>query len=103
MRIRRAAYAASIAMVYAAPAVANGRYPTAQQLVEQPDDPNRLWLRSTYGMLTSADRGETWKWVCELAVGYSGDTDPAIAVTAGGNVLVALYDGVKMTTDNGCE
>jgi MYXO-CTERM domain-containing protein len=87
----------------AASTAANGRYPSAQQLVEQPDDPNRLWLRATFGLLTSTDRGRTWNWVCEEAVGYRGTTDPAIAVTAGGNLLAGVFDGLSVTQNAGCD
>ena len=35
------------------PLLANGRYPAAQSLAVDPSDPRRLWLRATYGLLTS--------------------------------------------------
>src|SRR6185503_7772783 len=83
-------------------AVANGRFPNAQQLVVSPTNPDRLWLRATHGVLTSADRGKTWRWVCEEAVGYSGTRDPSIGVTATGAVLVGV-SGLSISRDDGCD
>jgi MYXO-CTERM domain-containing protein len=81
---------------------ANGRFPNAQQLVVHPTNRDRLWLRATHGVLTSADRGQTWRWVCETAIGYSGTSDPAFAVTATGKVLVGL-NGLTTSSDEGCD
>ena len=84
-------------------ASANGRFPHAQQLIVHPGDPNRLWIRATYGMLTSSDRGANWYWVCEQSIGYRDLEDPSIAVTAGGRFLTGSIDGLSQTTDNGCD
>jgi hypothetical protein len=81
---------------------ANGRFPAAQQLVVHPHDPNRLWLRTTYGLLTSSDRGKAWRWVCEQAIGYGGNDDPAVAVTGSGSLLAGVFQGLSITSDNGC-
>jgi hypothetical protein len=70
--------------------------------VEEPGNPQRLWLRTTYGLVTSADRGKSWGYVCEKVIGYSGELDPGIGVTQGGRVLVALPDGLVASTDAAC-
>src|SRR5688572_14405213 len=82
---------------------ANGRFPSAQQLVVHPRDPNRIWLRATHGVLTSGDRGATWHWVCEQSIDYQGTEDPAIGITASGTLLAGIFDGLALTTDNGCD
>lgn len=91
--------------LHAAPARANGRYPTAMQLVQDPTDANRLWLRSTYGMVTTSDRGATWSLVCEAALGMdpNGVFDPMFGVHADGSVVIGLQQGLKRTTDHGCD
>lgn len=86
----------------AGPALANGRYPSAQQLLLDPSDPNRMWLRATYGLLTSSDAGRNWGWICESAVGYSTGEDPMLAVTADGTTLAGATAGLFTTTDHGC-
>ena len=48
---------------------ANGRFPRAQRLLEDPRDPGRLVLGATYGLLVTADRGASWRYVCEAAYG----------------------------------
>ena len=81
---------------------ANSRFPAAQQLVVHPRDASRLWLRTTYGLLTSTDRGVSWRWICEQSIGYGGNDDPAVAVSADGRLLAGIYQGLSMTSDNGC-
>lgn len=83
----------------AAPALANGRYPAAGQLVVDPSDPAHLVLRATYGVVTTRDGGVNWDWVCEQGVGYEGEMDPAMAITQDGTVLAGFYDGLSVTKD----
>jgi hypothetical protein len=93
---------ASSLLGLADPAFANARFPNAQQLVVHPTNRDRLWLRATHGVLTSPDRGKTWRWVCEEAVGYTGIADPSIGVTATGAVLVGT-SGLSISRDEGCD
>lgn len=101
-RFTRAAFIGLGLFLGATLAAANGRYPYAQQLLVDPGDPNRLWLRATYGLLTSADGGNSWDWICEAAVGYSTQEDPMLAITADGKVFVAAVEGVLVSPDHGC-
>lgn len=86
-----------------APAGANGRFPQAQQLVQAPSDPSRLVLRATYGLLVSSDAGGSWHWICEQSIGYSGVEDPAVGITAGGTLLAGIFDGLRVSSDGGCD
>src|SRR5262245_46688717 len=64
---------------------ANGRFPEAQTFESAPGtDGKTVFLRTTFGVLVSRDRGEHWRWICERALGYGGQWDPAIAVTRDG-------------------
>jgi hypothetical protein len=98
-----AALTFALCLAFAARARANGRYPYAQQLEEQPGHAARLWLRTTYGILSSADSGGTWHWICEDAVGYSGQEDPALGVFGDGTVMAGLAAGLSETHDEGCD
>jgi hypothetical protein len=82
-----------------APAFANGRFPRAQQLVSDPRDPSRVFLRATFGVLASFDGGGTWRWLCEDAIGFSGTWDPPVAVTRDGKLWMGLEKGLSWTTD----
>lgn len=81
---------------------ANGRFPLADQLVVDPNDPSHLVLRGTYGILSSANSGGSWSWVCEAAVGYGGTQDPAMGVLADGTVLAGIFEGLSVSHDRGC-
>jgi photosystem II stability/assembly factor-like uncharacterized protein len=83
-----------------APALANGRYPNADALIVDPGDPNHLVLRATFGTLISSDHGRHWSWICEEAVGYTGD--PALTVLAGGKLLHAFLGNITLSAAQGC-
>jgi len=94
--------AAALACLVLAPAVAhaNGRYPNADQLVTDLGDPEHLVLRATFGTLVSQDGGLRWTWICEEAVGYTGD--PAITILRGGSLLLAFEQNVTFSSEQGC-
>ncbi len=60
-------------------------------LVQKPGDSSHLVLRATYGLLFSNDGGANWDWVCERAIGYSGNEDPTIAISGSGAVIVGTF------------
>ncbi len=88
------------AAVYA-PCVAhaNGRFPRAQQIVSTPNDPSRIFLRATFGVVASFDSGTSWRWLCEDAIGFSGTWDPPLAATPDGRLWMGLEHGLSWTTD----
>jgi len=83
-------------------ALANGRYPLAQQLLVDPSDPAHLFLRSTYGVLSTTDTGATWSWLCESGIGYDPGEDPMMAILGDGSVLAGASTGLFVTRDRGC-
>ncbi|WP_437494655.1 hypothetical protein WME75_23140 [Sorangium sp. So ce1014] len=97
------AAAAWLALSAAAPALANGRYPSAGQILVDPADPDHIVVRATYGALVTRDGGERWSWICETAIGYSGFEDPMMVVTGDGSILAGLFDGLSATHDRGCD
>jgi MYXO-CTERM domain-containing protein len=86
--------------LWSAPALANGRFPAADQILVDPSDPTHFALRATFGLLQSADGGHSWTWICEGAVGYTGD--PALALLGGGNLLAGFFGSVAVSGDGGC-
>src|SRR6185503_19142471 len=84
-------------------ALANGRFPEAQRLLEHPSDPNRLYLTGTYGLLVTEDRGQNWFYVCEssFALAYR-EGDPLLEVMPDGKLLGGIHDSLNLTTDCGC-
>src|SRR5688500_9657882 len=89
-------------LLASAPAAANGRFPSAQLVLTDPSDPDRLWVRGTHGVLTSADRGCTWHLICEAALGYRGTEDPMLGVMADGTVIAGIFDGMATSRNRGC-
>jgi len=90
-------------VVAAAPSVrANGRFPESNQIVFSAHDPDLVILRVTFGLLISHDRGKTFGWVCEQAIGYSGVEDPMYAVTPSKAYVGSTFQGLAVTRDNAC-
>ncbi len=83
-------------------ALANGRYPIANQLVISPGDDARLVLRTTFGLVLSSDHGKTFQWVCEKAAGFVNGEDPPVEVTQDSSVLVASSQALGVSHDGGC-
>jgi photosystem II stability/assembly factor-like uncharacterized protein len=94
--------AATLALIVTAPARANGRYPLADQIAVDPRNPAHVVARATFGLLDSDDGGQSFRWICERAVGYFGVEDPPIAVTADGSTVVASSKGISVSSDGGC-
>jgi len=59
-------------------------------------------MTTTFGVLFSSDRGATWDWVCERAIGYGGQEDPSLGIVGDNTVLVGTYAGLSITQDLGC-
>jgi hypothetical protein len=98
-RLSIALLSLSTAVTLTAPAHGNGRYPAAQFfVVGEGTQSNRIAIVTTFGLVTSTDGGRSWSWVCEEAVGYTGQYDPAIAVTSDGTLLSSLPDGLSRTS-----
>src|SRR6476619_4393781 len=86
-------------------AMANGRFPRAEHLVESPSDANKLYLSATYGLLATNDRGRNWYHVCESAFAfqtmYTGD--PVFGLTGNESLLIGVQSNVSVSTDGGCD
>lgn len=85
-------------------AEANGRFPSAQHFIGGPaGSAERLAVRSTFGLLTSSDRGQTWTFFCEDLLGLSNTSlwDAPIQLTGDGSLLAGLPDGLARLRD-GC-
>jgi hypothetical protein len=79
-------------------ALANGRFPAANQLVV---DPERLAVRSTFGLLVGPPSGPL-AWVCEPGIGLVEDQDPPIALSLDHRILVAPLQGLRRSSPDAC-
>ncbi|MBS2012906.1 MAG: hypothetical protein JST00_08470 [Deltaproteobacteria bacterium] len=93
-----------VAVALGAPreAHANGRYPSTNAFFFSPNEPDRILLRVTFGLLVTTDRGKSWDWVCEPALRLLGDEDPMYAITPSGAVVTSTFHGVDVSTDRLC-
>jgi hypothetical protein len=86
-------------------ALANGRFPRAERLFENPDDPSQLTLAATYGIVTTNDRGGSWYHICEasfsLMDSYLGD--PLLDFTGNHTMLVGVQASLNLSHGDACE
>jgi photosystem II stability/assembly factor-like uncharacterized protein len=87
--------------LFPAEAAANGAFPAVSQIVVDPVDSDRLFLRSTFGIVVSPDRGANWDWICESAAGYF-NVEPPMTVLEDGRVILGLAHGVSRSVPGGC-
>ncbi|WP_437562906.1 WD40/YVTN/BNR-like repeat-containing protein [Sorangium sp. So ce542] len=102
-RLALSAAALLAAVGLAAPASANGRFPAAGLIASHPSDPSRLLVRATYGLLSTSDGGEEWRWICEPVVGFDGNEDPMVAFLADGTIIAGIFDGLSASKNGGCD
>src|SRR3954471_9382622 len=81
---------------------ANGRFPESNAIFFAPNDPDTVLLRTTFGLVTSHDRGKTWDWVCERSIGLAGVEDPMYSVTPDGTMLSSSFQGLAISHDHAC-
>ncbi|MBL9022006.1 MAG: hypothetical protein JNL21_07380 [Myxococcales bacterium] len=96
------ALVAGAVLAAASPASANGRFPSAEQLVVEPGNPSHLAVQVTYGFIQTRDAGATWHWTCEDAAGYGGVLDPPIALLDQGVLIAGVFDGLVVSSSDGC-
>ena len=86
----------------AAPAHANGRFPSSVSVSFRPADADDLYVGTTFGLLVSHDDGAHFDWVCEQAVGYQGSFDPSYRIAIDGTIYASTYNGLRVSRDGGC-
>lgn len=101
MRFLALVLASCLALSISSVARAHGSFPEGRQVLGDPTKPDRLWMRTTYGVLLSEDHGKTWGWICYEAPAFVPTEEPIFVVTANGTLFGALFDGLKKTGD-GC-
>lgn len=102
-RIAACVVSAALLLCSAREARANGRFPESNQLFFSPKDPQHLVLRTTFGLLDSKDRGETWRWICDSAMNVTGVEDPMVAITPTGTMFATTFGGLAITRNGACD
>lgn len=92
----------ALAAVTSRDARANGRFPYANEIVVHPRDPSSFVVRTTFGLLTTTDRGARFHWVCEPIMGFTSGADPGVAMFDDGSIAVGSFLGAFVTHDGAC-
>lgn len=91
-------------LVFPVTAHANGRFPTAQDVLVGPGHAGTtLVLRTTFGLVVSDDSGMNFHWICEDPLEYAGsEYDPPVAIDAHGRIHVGVPDGLFRVSRDRC-
>jgi hypothetical protein len=91
------------ALSLTAVASANGRFPRAQRLVQDAEQPERLALYGTYGLLITTDAGQSWQYLCEGATGpFSGEA-PLLELLPEGRIVLSAETGLRAAEFPACD
>jgi len=100
-RVKRCCIAVALVALAPHPAVANGRFPSAQHVVVGPGaSATAVAVRTTFGLFVSRDGGASFAWVCEESLGYGGRWDAPLALGADGSLSLGLPDGARRGVDD---
>jgi len=102
LSLRRLTRLGLLAVLSSQPAWANGRFPRAQRLVQDPARPEIMALYGTYGLLISDD-GRSWQHVCEAATGpFSGEA-PLLELLPGARLVLSSETGLRSSVGSACD
>jgi hypothetical protein len=96
----RLALACAVLVMSPRGASANGRLPTTSSITFRQGHESDIAVGLTFGLLMSHDGGTTWTWMCEDAVGYSGEYDPHYAFSPSGALFATTHDELKVVRDS---
>lgn len=85
-----------LSALIAAPVYAHGRPPNVGQIAVDPNDPSRIVVQFSYGLLASEDGGASFRFACASAFGSDPTIeDPPFAIADDGGVVIGTFDGIE--------
>ena len=96
---------ALVLVVGASSARADGAFPDAMRILLPPAQPRAITLATNFGLISTADNGETWTWACETPLsnggrGYQLAADPTGERLA--RIVALSFWGLVHSDDVGC-
>lgn len=70
-------------------------------VVPDPHDAKNVYAPATFGLLVSRDAGESWRWLCNRAIGVTDGDEPSWTVTPKGTLVGATSKTIVASRD-GC-
>jgi hypothetical protein len=91
----------AVALV-ASTAAANGRFPRAQRLIQDQQNPDVMALYGTYGLLITRDAGASWRHVCEAATGTYVGEDSLLEIMDDQRIVLRTDTGLARSDASFC-
>lgn len=86
----------------AGPALAHGAFPQTLAVKVRPESLNELLVTTSFGLLRSTDRGASWRYLCEEAIGFGTGQIPAILYSPSGALFAGSFQGLFVSRDGAC-
>ena len=81
---------------------ADGAFPDEMQVFVPADQPQRIVVSATFGLLVSEDDGQSWRWICETAVSPSLVFLYQVGPAPDHLLLGCAQQGLSISRDGGC-
>src|SRR5438105_3671045 len=81
---------------------ADGAFPDEMHLFVPADQPHRIIVSTTFGLLLSDDDGANFRWVCEQAVTQSTALLYQVGPPPTHALFAASLTGISFSVDEGC-
>ncbi|MBX7097773.1 MAG: hypothetical protein K1X89_08680 [Myxococcaceae bacterium] len=86
----------------AAAAWAHGALPQTLEVSVRPGHPDELTVGTSFGLLVSRDRGASWSYLCEEAIGYGAGQIPTSVTLPSGTTFTGSIFGLAQSKDQQC-
>ncbi len=83
-------------------AQAHSAPPATTNVQARRGSPSELVSGTTFGTLLSQDNGQSWRWICEEAMGSMARINPLLVWTQNGHLLAGDFYGLGLSRDRGC-
>lgn len=101
MRAVNRLVAAFVALA-AVSASAHGALPQTLEVSVRPGHPDEVTVGTSFGLLVSRDRGASWSYLCEEAIGYGAGQIPTSVTLPSGTTFTGSIFGLAQSKDQQC-
>lgn len=82
---------------------AHGRPPKVERIAFDPNDPERIVLQFSYGLIVSEDGGASWRWICGAAYGIDPSwEEPDLSITEDGSTVIGTFNTAMRAAPDLC-
>ncbi|MFP2909698.1 WD40/YVTN/BNR-like repeat-containing protein [Pyxidicoccus sp. 3LFB2] len=81
---------------------AHAGLPETSNVTVRRGHPADFFVGATFGAVISRDSGQTWRWICDQAMGYGGWRPESFLWREAGDIIAATGSAILRSPDGGC-